>query len=272
MPDVKLFTDVSGRHWSLNDLRYQSKLTVARGNEAKIGTRLHREREAFVLSEDTLSRFRVDSLGELMEFLADNTDVDLRSKKADFAELALGSSDHYKVFEDHELTFKQQIVLNVLRQKADKFQKWFEASEKSSGKCTLLGGSSGVALAWTDGATFVAYDQKELDKAADGGMAGFFELLLTTVHEFCHDGADLESHEHDAVFYSKHHDIIQYRGARLLKLAQELHNAFLRAAKKGGLDVAKPESAGSPRGSVKAVAVANTRAEMFAKAQLPLFQ
>ncbi|KWU17932.1 ATP-binding protein [Burkholderia cenocepacia] len=271
MPDVKLFTDVSGRHWSLNDLRHQEKLTVARGSESKIGSRLHREREAFVLSEDTLSRFRVDSLNELVEFLADNTGVDLRDKKAEFAELAMGSSDHYKVFEDSELTLKQQIVLSVLRQKAEKFVKWFEEGDKASGMRTLVGGSSGFALAWTDGSSFVAYEQKQLDKAADGGVAGFFDLLLTTVHEFCHDSRDLESHEHDMVFYARHHDIIQYKGARLLKLAQEMHSLFLRAAKKGGVDVS-PTTVTSTRKAVKTASTTSQRAEMFAKAQLNLFQ
>lgn len=268
--DVKLFTDVTGRHWSLNELRDQPKLTVARGTEAKIGSRLHRERTAFVLSEDTLTRFRVDSLDELFEFLADEAEIDLRNKKENFQQLALGCSDHYQVLDDTQLTLKQQIVLNVLRQKYEKFHKWFEATEKTSGQRKLVGGSSGVALAWTDGSTFVAFDTKELDSAADGSVAGFFGRLLTLTHELCHDSADLESHEHDTVFLTKHHDIIQYRGTRLLKFAQEMHALYLRAAKKAGVDLTNAAEA-APR-QKRAVSVAALRAAEFAKAQIPLFQ
>ncbi|KWT95530.1 MULTISPECIES: ATP-binding protein [unclassified Variovorax] len=263
--DVKLFTDATGRHCSLTDLSNASRLAVARGSHGRIGNKLHREGKAFVLAEETLSRFRVHSLDDLLGIIEDRTKMDLRHLTASLESLALGCTETYLVTADEELPVEELCMLTALRQKHEKFHQWFLTGERSSGMRELQSGESDVALAWTDGASYIVMGRKELQKAMARGVAGCFELLLTLTHEYCHDSADLESHEHDLVFLSKHHDIVQYQGGKLLKLAEEVNSLYLRLAKRGGISLparpAKPTSVGRKKA---------TEDHPAAKAQLSL--
>ncbi|MNR71742.1 hypothetical protein D3C71_24200 [compost metagenome] len=266
---VKLFTDATGRHCSLEDLVRAPTLTVAQASTARVGGKLHREGRAFVLSEDTLTRFRADNLEDLLDIVERRHNTRLHDKAAKLEDLALGCTETYKVFEDYALPAPIRLVLEALREKHKKFHQWFASGEKSSGIRELRAGDSDVALAWTDGSLFVALGLRELDKAATKGVQGCFEVLLTLTHEYCHDTADLESHEHDLVFLTKHHDLLQYHGARLLKLAEEVHRLYVRKARKAG--VTMPESPQAQPSAAPARGAQSQAAAAFAAKQLPLF-
>lgn len=269
--DLKLFTDASGKHHSLQDVLAVGRVTVATEKQARTGARLHREGRAFVLSEETLERFRVDSPEELIRVLQYSMGVSLPLETESFDTLALGCEETYQTHEDSELTLPELCALQALRARHDKFYQWFASVEKSSGQRELRAGSSEVAEAWTDGASYVVLTRKTLARAAEKGISGFFELLMTLVHEYCHDTADLESHTHDLVFYNKHHDIVQYKAGKLMALAQELHAHYLRLARKAGvtLIVDKPQKGISVRQAGQKAT--STRKELMAKVQLPLF-
>lgn len=268
--ELKLFTDAAGKHHSLRDLMSCTKLTVATEAQARTGARLQREGHALVLSEETLERFRVSSAAELVQVLRERTGAELAMETACFEDLALGCEETYQTHEDSELTVAELCVLEAVRVGHDKFHQWFATAERTSGQRAIRAGTSDVAEAWTDGASYVVLTRKVLARAADRGLAGCFELLMTLVHEYCHDTADLESHTHDLVFYNKHHDIVQYKAGKLMHFAEELHTRYQRLAKKAGLlPKEKPVSrrtAPASKSSLRA-----QREAVFAKSQMPLF-
>jgi hypothetical protein len=266
--ELKLFTDAGGRHHSCRELLASSKVSVARDVQARTGARLHREGKAFVLSEDTLQRFRVDSVESLLQLLEEKTGYSITAETVDFEALALGCEETYQVHDDTELTLSEFCALSALKARHEKFYQWFSRSEKCSGLRELKAGSSDVASAWTDGASYVVINRQLLAKAAEKGEAGFFELVVTLVHEYCHDTADLESHSHDQVFYTKHHDLIQYRGGKLMQMVKDMAAHYVRLARKAGVSVPVKAATVKSRTTQRAVSTS----EVFAKSQLPLFE
>lgn len=273
MEDLKLFTDAAGKHHSLRDLASRSRITVANEKQARTGARLHREQVAFVLAEETLERFRVSSVQELIETVNGHEDVHLSIEPVSFEEVALGCEETYQVHDASELPLAEQCVLKALQDRHDKFYQWFSSREKNSGIRELKAGSSDVAQAWTDGRSYVVISRKELARAAKKGLPAFFEIIMTLVHEYCHDSADSESHSHDQVFLTKHHDLVQYYSGKLVALAQDLTKHYQRLARKAGIELPEKEkplaSAAAPT-FTKVSAAAEQRA-LMAKAQLPLF-
>lgn len=270
--DLKLITDATGKHHSIRDLRSYSKLAVASDAKQRTGARLHREGRAFVLSQETLERFRVDSLEDLLETLSRRTGQEFSHREVGFDKLAHAYSESYHNCEDSELPHDELCALLALRHCHERFYQWFRTVEKSSGQRELRAGISDVADAWTDGMTVIHIERKLLKRAATKGAGGFFELLMTMVHEYCHDTSDLESHDHDMVFYTKHHDIVQYRSGRLVTLTQDLLAKYQRLARKAG--VAMPETA-TPASTASSSATKTTaqskRAQQFFAKQIKLF-
>lgn len=268
---LKLFTDATGKHHSLEDLLSFEAVTLAKDEQSRTGARLHREGRAFVLAEETLARFRVDSLDELVRVVQERSGISFTPKPVPFEDLALGSSETYQLVADCELSLPELCVLQALRQRHDKFFQWFSAVEKSSGIRTLSAGSSEVADAWTDGRAFITVHRKMLARAAERGEPAFFELLMLLVHEYCHDTADLESHTHDLVFYNKHHDVVQYRSGRLVALTRELMKSYASLAKKAGLPSRADRLPTAPSAAGAVMPQSGSAKEMMARAQLPLF-
>jgi hypothetical protein len=238
MNQVKLFTDVIGRHWSLEDLESQSQITVADGVKGRLGTKIHREGKAFVLAEETLTRFRVSNLKELLELIQRHTNKYLLEMAEDLETIALGCTDTYESLDDSAIPAAELCVLVALRELQEKFIAWFRSGNKSSGVRKLTAGNSDFAEAWTDGAEYIVLTRRVLCKALEKGVSGCLEVLLTLTHEYCHDCADLETHDHDTVFLTKHHDLVQYKGGKLLKMAQDLDKGIQRLAKKNSVELA----------------------------------
>lgn len=245
---MKLFTDATGRHHTIDALLKAAEFTVAKSEQRNAGTRLHRAGKVFVLAEETLSRFGCGSSAQdLLSTLGRGGDQGtylretLQSKFVEFNRQALADKDLYRSLEDHEVHASALTVLEALREIYPDFMVWFTSSEMSSGPRQLRAGKSSVAIAWTDGSSYIAFHEKELLKASRS-LEGCFELLLTTVHEQVHDSADAESHEHDVCFHAKHHDLVQYHGAGLLVLCQKLWSRV-----ESNLRHAKPTTRVKPR-------------------------
>lgn len=74
-----------------------------------------------------------------------------------------------------------------------------------------LGDSLGSALAWTDGASFIAIDIAYLKKMYLRFDDGVFDLILTVLHEYCHLDSDIDDHSHDKAFYELYHNVLNYQ-------------------------------------------------------------
>lgn len=225
---TKLVTDVAGRHHSLQALALAPVLSYANESHRKAGERVALARKAIVLGDDAFRRFQTYNLDEFLEVVLARTGYRLADKFVPLGSLALQDSTQYTQFADADIPELDRWCLKALREVHDEFFSWFHTNEKSSGKRELYAGASRVALAWTDGSSYVVFRRSELLKIARRGVPGCLEVLLTLLHEYCHDQeADLESHSHSEAFLTRHHDLVQYHGSQLLHIATKLHKAFL---------------------------------------------
>lgn len=71
----------------------------------------------------------------------------------------------------------------------------------------VIAGNSDVALAWTDGKTYTAVDQKVIRDLLLGKYSISFMVSLM-VHEHSHDEPDQGGHVHSSEFYKRFHDLM----------------------------------------------------------------
>lgn len=240
--DMKLITDITGRHYSIRELIAAPRISVATEKQGRSGEKLHRMGAAFVINQETLTRFRADNLEELIEKLKRVAKVEF-PETLPFEKLAEGFSESYNVLAEDVLTPEEMLVLRTVAQFHQKFYTWYSSNEKSSGMRELHAGESNVAKAWTDGQTYVVLERQMLTKVVRKGAVGFMDLLSTLTHEYVHESSDLESHDHDLCFYNKYHDLMQHGGTgKLLALSLEMDKAYQKALVKAKLVPAPPKT------------------------------
>lgn len=230
--DLKLITDITGRHHSVRDLMRAPRISLSSRDQGRTGSQLHRQGAAFMLSQGTLDRFSAYSVGELLSSLREVTGRAF-PEAIDFATVAEGFSENFTAIADSALEAalapEELQAFRVVQAFHSQFYAWYHMVEKSCGIRDLKVGSSNVAKAWTDGSTYITLDTSLLSRAAKRGAAGFMDLLGTLLHEYVHDEADLESHDHARHFYNKYHDALQGGGSgQLLTLAISMEKALAK--------------------------------------------
>jgi len=237
--DLKLVTDITGRNHSIKAaMTLFPKLSTCTEKQARVATKLHQKGAAFMVSAETLSRFEVKNVEELVDVLARISKLPA-PEVVSFAKVAEGFSERYSTIPDDQVGRDEGCALFILRQFHEKYFEWYSSKETSSGMRELRVGSSNVAGAWTDGQTYITLDIGVLTQAVKKGAAGFMSLLTLLTHEYVHDDADLESHDHDLHFYMKFHDLLLYPAGTLMKLAVEMDKALTKLRIERGL-LAKP--------------------------------
>ena len=241
---LKLITDITGRHHSISDVLSKQRISFASDKQSRTGAQLHRQGAAFVVAQETLNRFGASDLDELLATLRHGTEITQSPACLTFEELAMGFSENYSVLSPEALPLEEQLMVQVLNTYHGRFYEWFRGVEKSNGFRELRVGESNVARAWTDGKSYIVTDVAEFRKAAKRGAPGFMDLLTLLLHEYVHDEADLESHDHDMHFYNKFHDLLVYGGAmKLHGLAVEMDKALQALRLKHGLTKDKGDAA-----------------------------
>ena len=208
----KVFTDVRGRHWSLNGLRnkfWKVKQFSVAPKGSKVGERVHEMGKVFVFSSKTAQD--LGCYGEdTYHIIASDLDrcfrhvnghgynlfdieyVALKDLKNDFDE-------SFEFLKDKQLTERQRVLLAVLNN--------CQTSINGLQDRTIVLGESDVATAWTDGNTYVALNVefvKALMERHNFDVKMFTNLGLVLVHEFCHDALDRDTHAHDLEFMDKY--------------------------------------------------------------------
>jgi hypothetical protein len=233
--DLKLITDITGRHHSVRDLMDAPRISSSTDKQGRTGSQLHRQGAAFVLSQETLSRFSVSCTSELLRVLGKATGRTF-PEAVDFDKVAEGFSENFAVLAEDDLPVEERLALSVVHAYHEKFFGWYRTFEKTGGIRQLRVGDSNVAKAWTDGRTYITLERDMLKRAVKRGTVGFMDLLGTLTHEYCHDDADLESHDHDKHFFNKYHDLMQGGGlGKLLSLALEMDKTLTKTLGKAGL-------------------------------------
>ena len=229
---LKLLTTVDGKAVALQDLFYARCITVADDDQANLGAKLQREGKALVLSRSTLYRFGAYDIEDLLDRVGAEGLFGQLPKVRSFAQLAKNQVEEHITDDESALPFWESCLLDVLRETTPAFVAWLKKMEPNlSGPRKVFAGQSNVAQAWTDGSTQVVFSHKLLKKARTQKASGMMEVLTVQVHEYCHDDADLESHDHDQVFYRKFHDLMLYGATELARIAQAASKTYQRRLK-----------------------------------------
>ncbi|MCA2999913.1 MAG: hypothetical protein ING75_15080 [Rhodocyclaceae bacterium] len=223
---LKLVTDVMGRHYPLSKLSYGAPygITVAPSLHDRLGEMAHSQGLAFVLAPVTLERFNVGSLEELYAKLNKAYRHGFSEQTiVDFDKVTATLSTSHRILQHKELSAEERISLRALNDVAHWLWSQFRDAHEnngiefgdSEGSCVRLfeAGEAHTLEAWTDAAKWVAIERRLL-KQMHGGLDDIFYVLMVIAHEAAHDSADTESHDHDAEFFSRFHDLVTSASVR----------------------------------------------------------
>jgi len=216
---LKILTDIGGRGFTLKEVLWRvcnsgrTPLVVA-PDGSRLGERAHRGKLAFVLATKTLERFGVESVHELRSVLETFCGArlpywkDVRTEES--VEKAVPSlRDGYEVIPHGELTKHDRAALAALcEMERHVFYAMGRAHllERDAECRDIRIGVSDTALAWTDGSSMIVFDRGICD-LMKRGIGGFNALANVLVHEYLHENSDVGSHQHDAYFYERYHEM-----------------------------------------------------------------
>jgi len=214
--ELKLLTDVSGRHWSIrqffsNSYRYGCKLTVCDRGESGKGDAVHQAKLAFVMSQETVGIFGCRDGRSLLKLIQRIDDSARRWKHNDdwkfipFEQIADKFDDSHIMVPETEWTPKEIAILHAIGSESWRVCRALDDSRGRNNRKLVLG-RSGTASGWTDGYTFIAFDRKWLERHIAMGMGDCVSVSSLLLHEYCHDASDKGSHVHSPEFYQKFHD------------------------------------------------------------------
>jgi hypothetical protein len=232
---LKLFTDVTGEHWSLQQLELMVRkrgittLTSAPPNDAR-GDRLQQHGTAVVLADTTLARFEVESVEALVDLLrnvgaAEATTL-TRLTVAPLETVAHSLSTDYRRIGEDGLTPTEGLVLEFLRHAQSKLFPYDWRNPPNLR--TLFAGESSLADGWTDGAQTITVHRKFL--TGDFSVAFWSDLGILLAHEYSHNESSQGTHVHGPDFYRLFHDTVTEGLGRFTDYCvSEFHNRLKNA-------------------------------------------
>jgi len=217
--NMKLITDTRGRHSSIQDFfqTSASQITVSPSRGDRVADTIATRGLAYCLSPDTLERFNVDSIGELIDRLAEKMSKQswsfhpaqvksLKEKIVPFEKVGAAINSSYLLLKDSEL---KPTELELLRSMRKSMKPIASAVARVTGTNTryrkIMIGESDCAHAWTDGNVYIAINRNQLQEIRKG-MGGAIKLTNIVLHEYLHNAANLGSHQHDLEFYEAYHN------------------------------------------------------------------
>ena len=221
-------------------------VTVAPKSYSQIGERIHIERAAAVLSPEVLDWYGEEDaeglVAKLNRIFGRAPAIGFRSfKLVDFDEAAQMFSEAHRSIERKHWTKTEQAAQQGLRMMSSYLyydsQKYAPkpAGHTPYGGREIRIGSSGSALAWTDGHSYIAVDRDYLGREIGRGANGWMSLMLTLVHEYMHNEADTCDHVHGHDFYQAVHDYLGHERFAGIEIVMKGHEAYRKARKKLGL-------------------------------------
>lgn len=152
------------------------------------------------LHESYMDRSKTYSINRYLEWLDNVEIINL------FDYTSLIDSEH-KLLKSNELTDKERVILNVIKQKNRAISKLASSITKEPIAIRhIFIGDSYSYDGWTDSNTFIAINRRVLSNA-DFGVTGFTKILNIILHEYLHTSFNTsESHPHDLEFYENFHN------------------------------------------------------------------
>lgn len=264
-----LLIDISGKKISFKSLIDAKRITFSTGNYKfkKVEERINDHKLAIVLAENNLSKFYVKTptefvqkIKELIQFNNDQADIlaepyrqsdwrkyhEFYSLKVyssfnpdiiDINTLIAGFKNSSDTIEESKLNKKQLIFLRSVREingwiarlvhssMNPDSRSWQEAQKYER---SLSLGKSEVADAWTDGKTYITIEERNIS-------ASPMKIVHLLVHEYCHNTATNESHDHGSEFYEAYHEMFHLFSNQLLECAVKYQKAFNKNMLKEGV-------------------------------------
>lgn len=246
---IKLLTDISGRGHTLKDalshlIGYQKPPLTVAADGSRLGERAHRGKMAFVLATKTLERFGVESVRELRTVLEAFCRTalpywqEVRTEES-VAKAAPSLREGYEVLPHGDLSKPERAALSGLREMARAVcwaMRHAHFLDWDGNVREVRIGVSDTALAWTDGSSMIVFERKtcELMKRGIGGFAALANIMA---HEYLHENSDIGSHQHDAHFYERYHEMTCGEGGILDQAVYRAMRGWLVALKANSLKV-----------------------------------
>lgn len=218
---LPLFKDSRGNTFSFYNLLGRKIPLAVCGDNEPLADRVGSSRAATVLKVSEVSKWGVSNADELINLLIrlvyDNCDScqylrwlkrkvdELRS--VDFERLVAGLSSSMDILKPKDLSPREKCARNAIQYAANIMANRIGCVlESEINKRKIFIGKSDVAHGWTDGLTYIAVNKDALE-LLDSGEYGYTQLALLLLHEYCHDEADLTSHQHTPEFFDKFHTL-----------------------------------------------------------------
>lgn len=201
---LKLFMDVTGRNRSVGELKAPRwpAVTVARLGD-RVGDKLMQSELAFVLADETLVRFDVESVEALSKLLLKWGAIYSKLTVKSFTELAKAFKTDHRVLDAKKLTRHETALLSTIEYVQHCLLTYGHKGYEGQRKIVL--GDSDTADAWTDGSGYIAISRRFLHNVGTGAD-GWVRIGQLLVHEYAHNDPDSDTHIHSPAFYQDYHD------------------------------------------------------------------
>lgn len=239
---VRMFTDVTGRRWSMDDIRtirrrgsgWHVKDTMTFGVALAAlgdvrGDRAMQLKRGFVLDESLLHLLpdawkRQQGQEALAESFIRRLDQASRPKERSVLnpyipmeitgldELSNIQETSFRLIAPEDLSEDDIRKLDALSQAqwgiAYEIRAQLPALASLVQHRTIRAGESSHAAAWTDGASYVAFNYTHIRNPKDWDFNHFMFLIAALLHELLHTSSSHDGHIHSPEFYQNFHDVM----------------------------------------------------------------
>ena len=229
--NAPVFTDVSGKHFSLRKLGTGKKpVTIGQKGDFQ-ADRVSQLQMAIVLDEDLIhSRFNIDLLSLLKSLTSKSNSSSGKTGLDAYSWMFTNILDGYQPLEFYTSSFNsnhdiveiktlsntERLVLKLMNN-ISLYVNYLVAQViegegvfKPEKRREIMVMQSDTADAFTDGVKTVYFHRQFLSgkTGPQGGLAWAIRVVNIMIHEYCHDFNSGVGHTHDSEFYQHVHDII----------------------------------------------------------------
>lgn len=214
-----LLLDAKKRRKRLSELENAKFLTCpGESDRLAIAEKIHESKAAYVLDKETLDRFDVKTVQELIGLIKDRVkgtwfeNYYANLQEIDFQSLAQNFTGEHDFLDPKKLSPHQKALLAGFKRASEiatgriNFFDRTNGSEAKMGYRKIVPGSSDTAEMWTDGKTYIAINKSFLQSIIEGHI-DFYQAAAVLLHEFCHEEPDTNTHGHTPDFFERYHDL-----------------------------------------------------------------
>jgi len=216
--DQRIITDCRGKHITfqsfVNKMR-QGPISLAKRGD-RMADRVMTTGLAYVLSEDTLERFEVNSIQELCDLVKTAGGPVLTPDVRLLKTLTDKLFNDTQIVPDKDLRPRERLWLRLARRFPQGYARYSrfgtplsykEAADQGLDTVRKLkvGIAEGVN-GWTDGRSYIAINRDFLKNLSYSKIGDVVKLGRLMLHELCHEEDSQETSNHDPEFYERFHD------------------------------------------------------------------